>query len=167
MVGDRPILDPCCGTRMMWFDKNNPLVLFGDKRSERLTVCDRSGGKQDGTRKLIIEPDLRLDFTALPFVDETFQLVAFDPPHLVNAGAKSWLGAKYGKLTGDWKHDLWAGFRECFRVLRSGGVLVFKWNETQVRASEILALVPQQPLFGHRSGAKGLTHWFVFMKETP
>ncbi|MFI7931290.1 SAM-dependent methyltransferase, partial [Acinetobacter baumannii] len=24
------ILDPCCGSRMMWFDRNNPNVVYGD-----------------------------------------------------------------------------------------------------------------------------------------
>ena len=31
---DKKILDACCGSRMFWFDKNNPDVLFIDKRSE-------------------------------------------------------------------------------------------------------------------------------------
>lgn len=30
------ILDACCGSRMFWFDKYNPLALFVDKRSETL-----------------------------------------------------------------------------------------------------------------------------------
>lgn len=60
--------------------------------------------------------------------------------------------------------DLRAGFSECFRVLDADGVLVFKWNETQVRLSEVLALTPHQPLFGHTSGRKAGTHWMVFMK---
>jgi hypothetical protein len=29
---------------------------------------------------------------------------------------------------------------------------------------EVLALTEIQPLFGHLSGRKGLTHWLVFMK---
>lgn len=29
------ILDACCGARMMWFDKGNQLVLFGDIRNEK------------------------------------------------------------------------------------------------------------------------------------
>lgn len=53
---------------------------------------------------------------------------------------------------------------ECFRVLEPEGVLVFKWNETQVKIGEVLALTPEPPLFGHLSGRKGLTHWLVFMK---
>lgn len=149
---------------MMWFDRANPDVVFGDQRREVLTVTDRSHGREDGTRTLIIDPDVLIDFRDLPYPDGAFRLVAFDPPHLVRAGTKSWLAAKYGKLGQDWRDDLRAGFAECFRVLAADGVLVFKWNETQIKVSEVLALVPQPPLFGHVSGRKGLTHWLVFMK---
>lgn len=157
------VLDPCCGSRMMWLDKQHPDVVFGDLRSETLTVTDRSHGNASGTRTLRIEPDTLIDFRALPYPDGSFKLVAFDPPHLVRAGPRSWLAAKYGKLGQDWRDDLRAGFAECFRVLDTDGVLVFKWNETQVRVGEVLALTPVQPLFGHISGRKGLTHWLVFM----
>lgn len=160
---NKAVLDPCCGSRMMWFDKDHPDVLFGDIRRETITVTDRSHGKAGGTRVLQIQPDMLMDFTDLPFGDGSFKLVAFDPPHLVRAGPKSWLAAKYGKLTGDWREDLRKGFSECFRVLEPHGVLVFKWNEEQVPVREVLALTPHRPLFGHPSGRKGLTHWFVFM----
>lgn len=158
------VLDPCCGSRMMWFDRENPDVVFGDVRREVLTVTDRSHGRVDGTRTLHIEPDLLLDFRALPYAERTFKLVAFDPPHLVRAGAKSWLAAKYGKLSHDWQADLKAGFQECFRVLDDDGVLIFKWNETQVKVKDILALTPCKPLFGQVSGRSGMTHWLVFMR---
>jgi hypothetical protein len=29
-----PVLDACCGPRMMWFDKNDPRALFIDRRRE-------------------------------------------------------------------------------------------------------------------------------------
>lgn len=158
------VLDPCCGSRMMWFDRANPDVIFGDKRRETLKVTDRSHGNTVGTRTLHIEPDVLLDFRALPYADDTFHHVVFDPPHLVRAGPRSWLAAKYGKLGEDWHGDLRAGFAECFRVLAVNGTLVFKWNETQVKVAEVLALVSQRPLYGHVSGRKGLTHWLVFVK---
>ena len=158
------ILDPCCGSRMMWRDKADPRVVFGDCRSETITVTDRSRGNASGQRTLRIEPDQLLDFRALPYDDGTFKLVAFDPPHLVHAGPRSWLAAKYGKLSDNWQDDIRQGFSECFRVLEAEGVLVFKWNETQVKVGEVLALTPHAPLFGHLSGRKGLTHWLVFMK---
>lgn len=153
----RRVLDPCCGSRMMWMDKQHPDVVFGDKRTETHVLCDG--------RTLRIEPDMTLDFTALPFEDGTFKLVVFDPPHLHTAGPRSWLAAKYGKLGPNWREDLRKGFAECFRVLATDGVLVFKWNETQVKVGEVLALTPVQPLFGHVSGRKGLTHWLVFMSH--
>jgi len=158
------VLDPCCGSRMFWFDRGHPDVVFGDQRNETIVVTDRSHGKAAGTRTLTIEPDALMDFRALPFPDGAFKLVAFDPPHLVRAGPKSWLAAKYGKLGADWRDDLSAGFAECFRVLATDGVLVFKWNETQVKLGEVLALTPHQPLFGNTSGKKAGTHWLVFMK---
>ena len=34
------ILDPCCGSRMMWFDKQDQRCLFGDKRAETHLLPD-------------------------------------------------------------------------------------------------------------------------------
>ena len=158
------VLDPCCGSRMMWFDRARSDVVFGDRRREVLTVTDRSHGREDGLRTLSIEPDALLDFRALPYANESFYLVAFDPPHLVRAGPRSWLAAKYGKLDKDWRNDLRAGFAECFRVLKANGTLVFKWNETQIKVREVLALAPYPPLFGNVAGKKNGTHWIVFIK---
>lgn len=149
---------------MFWFNRQHPDVVYGDCRRETITVTDRSHGVADGQRTLRIEPDVLLDFRALPYPDGTFRLVVFDPPHLVRAGPRSWLAAKYGKLSDNWRDDLRAGFAECFRVLAADGVLVFKWNETQVKVRDVLALVPVQPLFGHPTGRQGLTHWLVFIK---
>lgn len=163
-MSERRVLDPACGSRMMWFDRSHPDVVFGDRRNETITVTDRSHGNPTGQRTLRIEPDVPMDFRALPYPDGAFRLIAFDPPHLVRAGPKSWLAAKYGKLSEDWREDLRRGFAECFRVLHPDGVLVFKWNETQVKVSEVLSLTPVAPLFGHPTGRKGLTHWLVFMK---
>lgn len=150
----------------MWFDKSDPRVIFGDKRRETVVVTDNSRGNASGTRTLRIEPDTLLDFRELPFLDAQFKLVAFDPPHLVQAGPRSWLAAKYGKLSDNWREDIRQGFAECWRVLASDGVLVFKWNETQVKLRELLPLAPAAPLFGQVSGRAGLTHWLVFMKPS-
>lgn len=158
------VLDPCCGSRMMWFDPSDQRGLFGDQRHETITVIDRTH-REDGTRVLSIHPDCLLDFRALPFADCTFPLVVFDPPHLVRAGKDSWLAAKYGKLSKDWRADLRAGFAECFRVLRAEGVLIFKWSEVQVPTRDVLALTDARPLFGHPSGKRAGTHWICFMKE--
>lgn len=153
------ILDPCCGGRMFYFDKHDERVLFCDKRQLKTTLCDN--------REFEINPDVVADFTALPFENETFNLVIFDPPHLLHNGETEitgWQMIKYGALTGDWKNELRKGFAECFRVLRPNGVLIFKWNETDVRVSDILKLTDQKPICGHRSGKRSNTHWICFMR---
>lgn len=118
------ILDPCCGSKMMYFNKNDQRVLFGDIRQEEHYLKDR-----DLIRHLEVKPDIKMDFKNLPFNDESFRVVVFDPPHLVRAGKKSWLAKKYGKLGECWKDDIKKGFSECFRVLEyKDGVPVFDEN---------------------------------------
>jgi hypothetical protein len=148
---------------MMWFDRHRPDVIFGDCRRETIIVADHSRGNASGSRVLRIEPDVLLDFRALPYPDGSFCLVVFDPPHLISAGPKSWLAAKYGRLSDDWRDDLRQGFAECFRVLDDRGTLIFKWSEIQIPLRDVLALTPHRPLFGNRSPARSGTHWIVFM----
>lgn len=157
-----PILDPCCGSRMFWFNRKDTRATFGDIRQETHELKDKSS--KGGSRKLIIEPDQVMDFRSLPFPADTFHLVVFDPPHLVRNGKSGWLAKKYGKLGADWRDDIRAGFSECFRVLKPNGTLVFKWNEHEIRVSEILDLTDQKPLFGNRCGKSAKSHWLVFMK---
>lgn len=83
----------------------------------------------------------------------------------MKVGENAWLAKKYGKLNQNtWQEDLKQGFRECFRVLKPDGILIFKWNETDITVSEILKLTKYEPLFGHRSGKLNKTHWIVFSK---
>ncbi|WP_270578009.1 class I SAM-dependent methyltransferase [Caldibacillus thermoamylovorans] len=148
------ILDACCGSRMFWFDKENNDVLYMDNRELETTLCDG--------RKLIIKPDIIADFRDIPFDDESFYLVVFDPPHLIHTGEKSWLAKKYGKLDeSNWQNDIAKGFNECMRVLKPNGTLIFKWNEEQIKLWEILKVIGYKPLFGNR---RSKTHWLVFMK---
>ena len=151
------ILDPCCGSRMFWFDKKDDRAVFTDKRSEQHTLCDG--------RELIIEPDMVMDFTDLQFDDEQFHMVVFDPPHLNKIGSNSWMAKKYGKLDETWPLMIKDGFAECFRVLKPNGTLIFKWNETQILTKDILALTDQKPVVGHISGKRANTHWVCFLKE--
>lgn len=151
------VLDVCCGSKMMWFNRQRSDVLFGDIRAEDHVLCDG--------RRLEVTPSTLLDFRSLPFREGEFKLVVFDPPHLTKVGAKSWLFKKYGKLGARWEEDLKQGFSECFRVLKEDGVLIFKWNETQVKTSKVLSLSPIAPLFGHVSGKRSNTHWLCFIKQ--
>lgn len=153
---DKPILDVCCGSKMFWFDKNNQNVVFGDIRTYETILCDG--------RKLSISPDMEMDFRNIPFPNNSFKLVVFDPPHLKSLGENSWMAKKYGVLFPTWKNDIKAGFDECMRVLDDYGVLIFKWNETQIKVSEIISIIEQMPLFGHISGKSSNTVWMAFMK---
>lgn len=148
-------LDPCCGSRMMYFDKKSPSVLFGDIRSGvEEVLCDG--------RVLKIDPDFTDDVTDLPFEDGSFPLVVFDPPHLdVGDG---WQVAKYGKLPPDWRAWMTQAFSECWRVLSGDGTLVFKWYEYRIGLQEVLKCAPCTPLFGNRRPKGSRTHWLVFFK---
>jgi hypothetical protein len=150
----KEIIDVCCGSRMFWFDKNNDNVVFMDNREIETTLCDG--------RKLIVAPDIVGDFRNIPFGDELFSLVVFDPPHLLKIGENSWLCKKYGKLNSEWRIDISQGFDECMRILKKNGILVFKWNEEQIKLTEILASIKYVPLLGNK---RAKTHWLIFMKE--
>jgi len=143
---------------MFWFQKENKDVTFCDIRSEEHILCDG--------RKIKIEPDIIANFKKLPFQDHSFSLVVFDPPHMLRVGDKSWMAKKYGKLSKQtWREDIKQGFAECFRVLKTDGVLIFKWSESEIPLKEILKLTDQEPLFGHPSGKAQKTHWVTFMKK--
>ena len=66
------------------------------------------------------------------------------------------------KFEENWKEDLSQGFKECMRVLKHGGTLIVKWNEEQIKLSEILKLFCEKPLLGNK---RSKTHWLVFYKE--
>ena len=172
---NKPILDACCGGKMFYFDKHDSRVLFQDIRDVETTLCDG--------RPFEVKPDVQADFTCMPYPDESFSMVVFDPPHLVySRGKKSkmvdiygtlsdktvptgYQHIKYGALYSNWRDMLSKGFTECFRVLRPGGFLIFKWNETDIKVSEILKLTEQKPVFGNRCGKTAKTHWICFMKS--
>lgn len=152
----KEVLDACCGSRMMWFDKADARALFLDKRRE--IVTDPRGCE------IVVDPDILGTYAALPFDDESFSLVVFDPPHTFN-GTNGAMAKKYGTLEPGWREEITKGFAECFRVLKPSGTLIFKWNEHRVPLATVLAMTPEKPLFGHRSGALAKTHWVVWIKS--
>ncbi len=161
----KPVLDATCGSKMIWFDPENPLALFVDNRVvENRKIYD---GK-DGKRYLTVKPDVVADFKHLPFESESFYLVVFDPPHLISGGDNGWQVQKYGRLPKNWEVELRAGFAECMRVLKTFGTLVFKWSEVQIPVSKVIEAVGGGvyfPLFGNKCGKQGKTHWLCYIKE--
>lgn len=160
------ILDITCGARGIWFEKKNPFAIYGDIRKEvKGFVAERTNYE--------VNPDILLDFKDLPYDNETFKMIIFDPPHLKNISPNSWIGKKYGSLDDNWRENLKKAFEECYRVLENYGVLIFKWSTTidgrknrDIPINEVLKLVPKElmRIVGHTSGSKSNTLWASFMK---
>lgn len=139
-MGKKKILDVACGSKKFWFNKENKNVEFCDIRKEKIKLCDG--------RIININPDTVCDFRKLPFADNSYYLVVFDPPHIKNIGEKAFMALTYGHLNKEtWQQDIKKGFEECMRVLKPNGVLIFKWNTHDIKVSEIIEAIGVQPLF--------------------
>jgi hypothetical protein len=165
---DKFILDACCGPRMFWWNKQHPNCVYIDKRIEEKGFVDNRQHRE-------IKPDIVMDFKDLKFKDKTFKLIVMDPPHLIypkvnhkkQTGFR--LGLTYGVLDKEtWEEELKIGFKECWRVLEDYGVLIFKWNNNNIPVKKVLAVLGEEPLFGHPTrrtkNMRSSTHWFCFMK---
>ena len=161
-LSEKKILDMTCGSRTIWFNKNHPAAIYCDKRKEDFELY--SGKARTSLYQLHVNPDIQCDFTNLPLPDDSFSLVIFDPPHLLNANDTAWLVKKYGKLDEKWPEMIRDGFKEAMRVLKPDGVLIFKWSEYDIPAEKVWRAIGQKPLFGHHSGKKSTTFWGAFMK---
>lgn len=165
MNEQKRILDITCGNRSIWFNKKHPNAIFFDRREVHYA---KSFGKRLSERHIDVEPDVIGDYRELPFENDIFDLVVFDPPHIVrkSTGEESWLEKEYSYFTSkdEALESVKAGFDEGMRVLHDGGVLVLKWAETNIPTREIINKLGVEPLFGHRSGVKSGTHWMTFMK---
>lgn len=151
------ILDVCCGSRMFWFDKQNPNTIYTDIREFEDVLCDG--------RKLSVNPEKIEDCTNLSFPNNQFKLVVFDPPHLRKAGKNSWVAKKYGVLPDNWSKFINDSIHECMRVLDDYGVLIFKWNQDQIKVKDVInAITDYKPLFGHPTRRNDTTIWMCFMK---
>lgn len=164
---NKTILDATCGGRSIWHPSNKDRedTLYIDKRKE-----EPGFHGQDG-RNYGVHPDELQDFRDLPYEDESFKLVIFDPPHIVKENGMDSLSGiiekKYGALHAEtWQHDLTKGFQELFRVLETGGTLVFKFADNAVDFKEVLELAPVDPLLGTmtKKTSKCENRWFVFQK---
>lgn len=157
---DKLILDATCGTRSIWFDKTCPDAVFFDQREG---VVAKKMGTKRYERTMRVSPDIVGDFRHLPFEDESFYHVVFDPPHL-HVSDKAWLYNMYGTLPENWASLIHDGFWECMRVLKPYGTLVFKWSDLEITTRQVIEAIGCTPLYGHRSGKKMNTHWMCFMK---
>ena len=161
------ILDATCGERGIWFQKNHPFVTFMDKRYE--TVL--SNHKNQKKRKYKIHPDIISEWKNAPFPDNYFDMIIFDPPHLIINRDKpnlSTMDKQYGNLYKDnWRIELKLGIKKLFDILKQEGIFVLKWCENSVKVDEIIKLCPYPPLFGSNTKGRGHTanFWILFLKH--
>lgn len=130
------ILDMCCGSKMFWYEKHEPHTTYMDIRKATYTAKDR--GK---VRKIEVNPDIQADWKNIPFDDATFDLIIFNPPHLMHAGKRSWLAKKYGVLDDS------------------------EWNQDQIPFRLVLATIAvdgYKPILGDK---RSKTRWSVFIKS--
>lgn len=151
---NKPIIDVCCGGRMFHSNKNNPNVIFMDKREFCEELCDG--------REFEVKPDIVADFRNITFSDNSFYTVIFDPPHLWNISDKAFMARKYGRLNKDtWQIDIKQGFEECMRILKPNGTLIFKWSCRDITLGKLLEAIQTKPLISHQNNR---TFFLVFTK---
>lgn len=148
------ILDLSAGNRAIWFDKQNPLVTFLDKRAEVNPdiVCDTN----------MINVDLGRDF----------DLVVFDPPH-ENVGANSQMTKYYGHSTrSEIVKTISLSSKEAHRLTKKNALMAFKWNDHAYSLDKAIGLMSEHwvPLFGHHlrnrggSSAKSQSFWVLLLR---
>jgi SAM-dependent methyltransferase len=104
--------------------------VFWRKFRPQQLVCSDLVAKGDHALAAMFGGFMRADFTALPFADNTFQAVVFDPPYRLNGTPTQAMDERYGIHTPTRWQDrmslMQCGFIECHRVLAPGGFLLVK-----------------------------------------
>lgn len=150
MLNERRILDLSAGRRAIWFNKNHPLTMYLDKRSE-------------------VEPTIVCDTRSIPpEAGSGYDLVCWDPPHM-NCGPNSNMSKVYGyHTTAEILDTIEKTAVEAHRVTRSGALMAFKWNTHDIRLQRVFDLMPQwEPLFGHltKDGPGSQTYWCMLLRK--
>lgn len=153
-------LDACCGNREWWRGKNKSRVVFVDKLIE-------------------VKPSIVADFTVLPFKDDCFEEIWFDPPHLIRNDLKHWTNKsealkKFGNwpTRRSWESALDAVNVEFSRVASSACRLIVKIIDGKDRRvtkrSDLSRLTRWTGTFSDRRSGMGWssnrTVWGIFSK---
>lgn len=153
------MLDATGGTRQMWPCKNPPLVVFMDKNLESYRP-----------------PDVFGVWEHLPFKDNAFETVIFDPPHKLGrtTGRGKWATPSHPEYWGidiskiKFRTGVYRGTREFLRVAKR---LCFKWNDIELNPDRVLTLFPKEWKEIHRLEirknikTKTVTYWITFVKN--
>ena len=143
------ILDLSAGNRAIWYNKENSLATYLDKRPE-------------------VNPDIVCDTCNIPEeAGSGFDLVVFDPPHM-NCGPNSNMSKCYGYHTTKQILETIEGTaKEAHRVTKDNALMALKWNDHDIRLQRVFDLMPQwEPLFGHitKDGPGSKTYWTMLRR---
>ena len=143
------ILDLSAGRRAIWFNKNHPLAIYLDKRSE-------------------VEPTIVCDTRQIPeSVGSGFNLVCWDPPR-ANCGPNSNMSRVYGHhTTAEILETIELTGREAYRLTAPNALMALKWNDHDIKIERIFKLLPNwEPLFGHltKDGPGSQTYWAMLLR---
>lgn len=170
------ILDATAGNRTMWKHKKCEGIIYSDIE-----------------KNLKVKPTIFADNRQLPFRDETFSTIFFDPPHdigvddsdiltmgkfaLKEARATekrlhTYYGLYYIKTVDDMIKLLYYTQKEFMRILKYSGLLWLKWNDVAMQLNRVLAifadwkilLIIPQTSTSHTMGTKQ-TYWVCMIKE--
>ena len=163
------ILDATCGSRGIWYQKNHPFVTFMDERNGVFSTVLSKNLKFKNRRRYKINPDIISEWKDAPFPDNYFDMVIFDPPHMIIERGKKPpnMSVPYGILYKDnYKRVLKDGMAKLFDILKPEGIFILKWCENSAPVDEIIKLAPYPPLFGSNTKSKGHTQnfWILFLK---
>jgi len=159
------VLDATTGGKHIWHDKM--------KECDRAVYADRrqvENGEIEQQPGWSCQPTVLTDTRNLPFKPDTFDLIAYDPPHRITDGGMQELSGvietKYGALRAEtWQSDLRQSFDELWRVLAPGGTLTFKWADTAKSHQQVLDVISQTPLYGVTTEKKrAVVKWWTFHK---
>ena len=125
------ILDACCGAMKMydgWHKKLGDELITIDIRKGDFSYYSPYGWnpQKQGFTEVIVRPTVKADMKYLPFRENIFDAVIFDPPHL-DVGK----GSNLDKLYGSWTRTeciktLVAVNEEFKRVLKPRGFIIMK-----------------------------------------
>ena len=147
------ILDATSSRRIMWENKHDLDTVYMDIRPE-------------------VVPDVIGDVRSVPFDDNIFDLVVFDPPHK-SLGVNSTMADRYGIFTdGEIRAAIAGGFAEIGRILRENGLCLFKWSDgdfplgkmANMRPPALTVLVTQRVSYRNKSGNQ--CFWVTLIKRS-
>jgi len=122
----KPILDATAGNRMMWKNKTPPNIVFIDKEY-----------------KLRVPPDVFCVWENLPFRDNVFSTILFDPPHMIHSNPLPYLVDPMHSFYGVFKNKrelvttIIKAVKEFYRV---GERLCLKWYDEYLSLWRLLSL---------------------------